>query len=172
MLKLKAIQRPVTKIGTKEQELKYVLQLLSSGQISEKEVVKFCSKHTNVPQATVRAVLDSCCQTIEYHLALGYSVKLGDVGIFYSTISYTAVNSNTEAGLSQLKKICVRFRPNKELVETVNKTPKENVGVYKLIDAQKGLYEEVGTKELENSSNSNQTPNGDNTNSGGGDFVG
>ena len=40
---------PMTKIDTKEQELKYVLQLLSSGQIGEKEVVKFCSKHTNVP---------------------------------------------------------------------------------------------------------------------------
>jgi hypothetical protein len=150
----------------------YALESLSPGQISEKKVVEFVSKHTNIPRTTVRASLDSCCQIIEHYPSLGYNVKLGDVGISYPTISFKAVDSNTKAGLSQLKKVCIRFRLNKELVETVNKTPKENIGVYKLIDAQKGLYEEVGTKELENSSNSNQTPNGDNTNSGGGDFVG
>ena len=111
MLKFQSKQRPITKIGTKEQELKYVLQLLSSGQIGEKEVVNFCSKHTSVQQATVRAVLDTCCQTIEYHLSLGYSVKLGDVGIFYTTILYKAVDSNTDAGLAQLEKVKSVFDP-------------------------------------------------------------
>ena len=175
MLKLKAIQRPITKIGTKEKEHKYVLQLLSSGRIGEKEVVKFCSKHTNIPQATVRAVLDSCCQTIEYHLALGYSVKLGDVGIFYPTISYKAVDDNTEAGLAQLEKVNIRFRPNILLTEAVNKAEKETVGVYKIVDYKKGFYQEVGTKELGddsgNEGNTNETPSGGtgggNTNTGG-----
>ena len=175
MLKLKSKQMPMTKIGTKEQELKYVLQLLSSGQIGEKEVVKFCSKHTNIPQATVRAVLDSCCQTIEYHLALGYSVKLGDVGIFYPTISYKAVDSNTKAGLAQLEKINIRFRPNVLLTEAVNKAEKETVGIYKIVDYEKGFYQEVGTKELgddsDNEGNTNETPSGGtgggNTNTGG-----
>ena len=77
MIKFKSIQRPMTKIGTKEQELKYVLQLLSSGQIGEKEVVNFCSKHTNVPQATVRAVLDSFCQTWRCGNFLSYDILQG-----------------------------------------------------------------------------------------------
>ena len=176
MIKFRSKQMPMTKIGTKEQELKYVLQLLSSGQIGEKEVVKFCSKHTNVPQATVRAVLDSFCQTIEYHLSLGYSVKLGDVGIFYPTISYKAVDDNTKAGLAQLEKINIRFRPNVLLTEAVNKAEKESVGVYKIVDYEKGFYQEVGKKELGddsgNEGNTDETPSGGtgggNTDTGGG----
>ena len=179
MFKLKSIQRPITKIGTNEKELKYVLQLLSSGQIGEKEVVNFCSKHTNVPQATVRAVLDSFCQTIEYHLSLGYSVKLGDVGIFYPTISYKVVDDNTKAGLAQLEKINIRFRPNVLLTEAVNKAEKETVGVYKIVDYEKGFYQEVGRRELGdgsgNGDNTNETPSGGtgggNTDAGGG-FAG
>lgn len=108
----------------------------------------------------MRASLDSCCQIIEHYLSLGYNVKLGDVGISYPTISFKAVDSNTKAGLSQLKKVCIRFRPNKELVETVNKAGKEMTSVYKLVDAQKGLYEEVGTKELTDDSNPNDAPSG------------
>jgi nucleoid DNA-binding protein len=138
----------------------YALESLSPGQISEKKVVEFVSKHTNIPRTTVRASLDSCCQIIEHYLSLGYNVKLGDVGISYPTISFKAVDSNTKAGLSQLKKVCIRFRPNKELVETVNKAGKEMTSVYKLVDAQKGLYEEVGTKELTDDSNPNDAPSG------------
>ena len=41
MLKLISKQRPMTKIGTKEKELKYVLNLVLSGSISEKEVIEF-----------------------------------------------------------------------------------------------------------------------------------
>ena len=173
MLKIRAEQRPITKIGTSEKELRYALQLLSSGQISEKEVVKFCSKHTNIPQATVRAVLDSCCQTIEYHLALGYSVKLGDVGTFYPTISYKSVHSNTDAGLAQLENVNIRFRPNSSLIEVVNKAEKELTGVYKIVDYEKGFYEEVGTRKLDG--NDDGTPPGEsggNNNGGSGDLVG
>ena len=41
MIKLISKQRPMTKIGTKEKELKYVLNLVLSGSISEKEVIEF-----------------------------------------------------------------------------------------------------------------------------------
>ena len=41
MIKLVSKQQPMTKIGTKEKELKYVLNLVLSGRISEKEVIEF-----------------------------------------------------------------------------------------------------------------------------------
>ena len=69
----------------------------------------------------------------------------------------------------------VRFRPNTELLEKLEKAEKELIGVYKLYDADKKFYEEVGTKPIEeNGSNGNNSTQGgtDNGSAGGGDFVG
>ena len=47
MLKLESRQQPMIKIGTKEKELKYVLNLVLSGSISEKEVIEFACNDGN-----------------------------------------------------------------------------------------------------------------------------
>ena len=47
MIKLVSKQQPMIKIGTKEKELKYVLNLVLSGRISEKEVIEFACNDGN-----------------------------------------------------------------------------------------------------------------------------
>ena len=170
-MKFVSKQTPMTKIGTKEKELKYVLKHSSSGIIDEKEVVNFCHNHTQIPRATISAAMDSCLQTIGHYLALGHSVKLGDVGIFYITADARSVDSNTEAGLSQLKGVNVRFRPSIELQDLVRKADKECEGVYRIVDYDKKIYEKIGTSSLDGSgTGSGADSNGDagNNSSGGG----
>ena len=74
MIKLVSKQQPMTKIGTKEKELKYVLNLVLSGSISEKEVIEFACKHTGMQPTMVKAAIESCLQIVELYIALGYSV--------------------------------------------------------------------------------------------------
>ena len=170
-MKFVSKQTPMTKIGTKEKELKYVLKHSSSGIIDEKEVVNFCHNHTQIPRATISAAMDSCLQTIGHYLALGHSVKLGDVGIFYITADARTVDSNTEAGLGQLRNVNVRFRPSSELQDLVRKADKECEGVYRIVDYDKKIYEKIGTSSLDGSgTGSGADSNGDagNNSSGGG----
>ena len=134
-------QMPMTKIGTKEKELKYVLKHSSSGIVDEKDVVNFCHNHTQIPRATISASMDSIMQTIGHYLALGHSVKLGEIGIFYVTADARTVDSNTEAGLGQLRDVNIRFRPSKELQEQIRKADKECEGVYRIVDYDKKIYE-------------------------------
>ena len=166
MLKIESRQQPMTKIGTKEKELKYVLNLVLSGSISEKEVIEFACKHTGMQPTMVKAAIESCLQIVELYIALGYSVQLGDLGTFYPTINSKAVDSNTEAGLTQLEKVNIRFRPSTELVEKVNKADKELEGVFKIVDYERKFYEEVGQKDLGDGAG-NATGNGGNGNSDG-----
>ena len=46
----------------------------------------------------------------------------------------------------------------------MNKAEKETVGVYKIVDCEKGFYEEMGTKELDysygNEGNKDEEPSG------------
>ena len=175
MIKLKSLQKPLPKKGSAERELRYVLNLVSSGTLTMKEVVDFACLHTGMQPTMVKAAVESCFQIVNHHLSLGYRVNLGDIGTFYPSISSKAVENNTEAGLAQLNKMTVRFRPNTELLEKLEKAEKELIGVYKLYDADKKLYEEVGTKPIEeNGSNGNNSTQGgtDNGSAGGGDFVG
>ena len=168
MIKLISKQQPMTKIGTKEKELKYVLNLVLSGSISEKEVIEFACKHTGMQPTMVKAAIESCLQIVELYIALGYSVKLGDLGTFYPTIDSKAVDSNTEAGLSQLKKVNIRFRPNSELVEKVNKADKELKGVFKIVDYERKFYEEVGRKDIGDTTDDTAGNDGNGNSDGGG----
>ena len=175
MIKLISKQQPKTKIGTEEKELKYVLNLVLSGRISEKEVIEFACKHTGMQPTMVKAAIESCLQIVELYIALGYSVKLGDLGTFYPTIDSKAVDSNTEAGLSQLKKVNIRFRPNSELIEKVNKADKELKGVFKIVDYERKFYEEVGRKDIGDTTGNDGSGNSDGGGGGsssGGDLEG
>ena len=168
MLKLESRQQPMTKIGTKEKELKYVLNLVLSGSISEKEVIEFACKHTGMQPTMVKAAIESCLQIVELYIALGYSVKLGALGTFHPTINCKAVDSNTDAGLAQLEKVNIRFRPNPELIEKVNKADKELKGVYKIVDYEHKFYEEVGKKDLGDGTGNTPGNDGNGNSDGGG----
>ena len=168
MIKPISKQQPMIKIGTKEKELKYVLNLVLSGSISEKEVIEFACKHTGMQPTMVKAAIESSLQIVELYIALGYSVQLGELGTFYPTIDSNAVDSNTDAGLSQLKKVNIRFRPNSELVEKVNKADKELKGVYKIVDYERKFYEEVGRKDFADASDDTAGNDGNGNSDGGG----
>ena len=171
-------QQPITTIGTSDTNLKFVLHLISAGTVSAKDVVEFAAKHTLAPAVMVKAVLESSFQIIEHYLSLGYRVKLGELGTFYPTIKSKAVDSNAEAGLVQLEKVNVRFMPNTEMVEKLNKAPKSLEGIFKLVDAERKFYEEVGKTKLGDTldqpdGDDNLDPDdGGNTGGGGGGFAG
>jgi len=178
MIIVKSMERPVVKIGTKNIEDKFVLQLAKSQSVSDKEIIDFCHTHTMIPSVYVKATVESLCQTIVHYLMLGYNVKLGDLGNFDLTLDSTAVDSSKDAGLSQLKDIYIRFRPNKELIEKVRNSDVTLEGVYKLVDKDKKIYEKLKSPqsandtEGEGNENNNLDSDGSSGNNGGDDLVG
>lgn len=70
--------------------------------------------------------------------------------------------------MSQLKKVNIRFRPNSELIEKVNKADKELKGVYKIVDYERKFYEEVGRKDLGDAPDDTTGNDGDGNSDGGG----
>lgn len=67
-----------------------------------------------------------------------------------------------------MKKVNIRFRPNSELVEKVNKADKELKGVYKIVDYERKFYEEVGRKDLGDAPDDTTGNDGDGNSDGGG----
>ena len=180
MINIVSKEQPTPKIGTKEMEMKYSLHIQYAGTLSTKEVVAFAAKHTGMQSTAMKAALDSCCQTIELFLSMGYRVELGELGTFFATTNGTTVYSNVDAGLSQLKRLRVRFDANKELKQAVNSAEKRLVAIQKLVDPEKKIYQTISTNELVSNSegvDGSGGNSGDNTDSGrnsgsGGGFEG
>ncbi len=125
----------------------------------------------------MKAVLDSCCQTIELFLSMGYRVQLGELGTFFASTDSSTVYSNVDAGLSQLNRLRVRFDANKELKHAVNNAEKRLVAIRKLVDPEKKIYETISTNQLTDGgsagdSGGNSNSGGENSGSGGDDLVG
>ena len=170
MINIVSKEQPTPKIGTKEMEMKYSLHIQYAGTLSTKEVVAFAAKHTGMQSTAMKAALDSCCQTIELFLSMGYRVELGELGTFFATTNGTTVYSNVDAGLSQLKRLRVRFDANKELKQAVNSAEKRLVAIQKLVDPEKKIYQTISTNELVSNSegvDGSGGNSGDNTDSGG-----
>lgn len=168
MINLVSKEQPTPIIGTKDTEMKYSLHIQYAGTVSTKEVVKFACKHTGMQSTAMKAALDSCCQTIELFLSMGYRVQLGELGTFFATTNATTVYSNVDAGLSQLKKLNVRFTANKELKYAVNNAEKRLVAIQRLVDPEKKIYETISTNQLTDGSQSGGSAGGDGENNGGG----
>ena len=180
MINIVSKEQPTPKIGTKEMGMKYSLQIQYAGTLSTKEVVAFAAKHTGMQSTAMKAALDSCCQTIELFLSMGYRVELGELGTFFATTDSTTVYSNVDAGLSQLKKLNVRFNANKDLKHAINNAEKRLVAIQRLVDPEKKIYETISTNQLTDSSQGDNsggaggenTGGGGNSTSGGGDLEG
>ena len=177
MINIISKEQPTPKIGTKEMELKYSLHIQYAGTLSAKEVVAFACKHTGMQSTVMKAALDSCCQTIELFLSMGYRVQLGELGTFFASTDSSTVYSNVDAGLSQLNRLRVRFDANKELKHAVNNAEKQLVAIQKLVDPEKKIYETISTNQLTDGgsagdSGGNSNSGGGNSGSGDGDLVG
>ena len=178
MINIISKEQPTPIIGTKDTELKYSLHIQYAGTVSTKEVVAFACKHTGMQSTVMKAALDSCCQTIELFLSMGYRVQMGELGTFFATTDSTTVYSNVDAGLSQLNRLRVRFDANKELKHAVNNAEKRLVAIHKLVDPEKKIYQTISTNELTDSSQGagdsggNSNSGGGNSGSGDGDLVG
>lgn len=142
-MKIKSVQLPMNKLGTKDSELNYVLKPVKAGVISDKEVVNFCHSLTQVPRAYLKASLESIVQAVAHYLSLGYSVKFDELGTFYTTVDSGAVQDVADAGMAQLKNIYIRFRPSADLSDTVRSADINLEGVYKIVDFEKKIYEKV-----------------------------
>lgn len=173
MIKVKAQESPITKIGTNEKELKYVLKPVYSGTVAEKEIIDFCQSLTQLPRTYIRASLESIIQTMIHYLMLGYKIKFNDLGIFYITANSSAVSSVADAGLSQLKNLYIRFLPNKELSEEVRSAEINLDGIYKIVNYDKKIYEKVKTTSKTDLPEEEDTGGGSSTpDDGGDDFSG
>jgi predicted histone-like DNA-binding protein len=93
------------------QAQKYYATLVDRQGIEKDELYDFVSLMSTVSEADTYAVIKALKMLIIKNLEQGRTVKIGDLGYFYVTISGEGKDTPEEVDASSIKKIRVRFRP-------------------------------------------------------------
>ncbi|MBP3775150.1 MAG: HU family DNA-binding protein [Bacteroidaceae bacterium] len=110
------------KASPKDDSKKYYLQMSKAKHVSLEEIVKRVEKRSTVSRGDVMNVLDALQFEVIECLRNGDTVRLGDLGTFYTTMSSQGVATEEEAkkkNVNLIKKLNVRYLRSKAMSEEV-----------------------------------------------------
>jgi predicted histone-like DNA-binding protein len=99
---------------------KYYAQVVTSGEITLRQLAKMISEVATVKTADTMAVLEGLLNVVPMVLADGKIVRLGDFGSFNLQVSSDGAATPDELTRNQINKISVKFRAAKEFMIVIN----------------------------------------------------
>lgn len=106
--------------GNQTAPAKYYAQVVSSGDMTLRQVAQQIALISTVSTADTLAVLENFLQVVPTALAEGKIVRLGDFGSYSLTVKSDGAASDSELSVNQIKKTTVKFRPGKIFMKTIN----------------------------------------------------
>ncbi len=100
---------------------KWYLILKSTGLKKTKEVARLMADETTLNAKEAEISLSQAGKILGRLLADGHTVELEGLGTFYLTANSVASDTEEEVTARSLKGLNIRFRPDQELQEVVNK---------------------------------------------------
>ena len=99
---------------------KYYVQVVSTGDLTQRQLAKEVSAMSTVSTPDTMAVIEAFLEVIPKALADGKIVRLGDFGSFSLTASSDGAVDAKSLNQTQIKKVSVKFRPGKEFSNVTN----------------------------------------------------
>ena len=99
---------------------KFYAQVISSGDVSQRQLAKQVSAISTISTADTMAVIEAFLEVIPQALAEGKIVRLGDFGSFSLSASSEGAVDAKSLTLNQIRKVSVKFRPGKEFSNVTN----------------------------------------------------
>ena len=96
-------------------EIKYYASIIRGDKTTLRGMLGEIAELSVTHPGAVLAVLEVFLSRVDYHLANGRAVELGQLGTFYPSISSTAEDSKDEVRSFNIRRLKVIFRPSKLL---------------------------------------------------------
>ncbi|MEI8046368.1 MAG: HU family DNA-binding protein [Bacteroidota bacterium] len=114
--------KPVPKKNPSQQAepAKYYAQVVSSGDLTLRQLAKQISSISTVSTADTMAVIEAFLEVVPQALADGKIVRLGDFGSFNLTASSTGAADAAALSSTAINKVSVKFRPGKEFAKVID----------------------------------------------------
>jgi len=114
--------KPVPKKNPSQQTepAKFYAQVVSSGDMTLRQLAKQISAISTVSTADTMAVIEAFLEVVPQALADGKIVRLGDFGSFNLTASSTGAADAAALSSTAINKVSVKFRPGKEFTKVID----------------------------------------------------
>ena len=114
--------KPVPKKNPAQQAepAKYYAQVVSSGEMTVRQLAKQITAISTVSSADTMAVIEAFLEVVPQALADGKIVRLGDFGSFSLAVNSEGSVDALTLSKNQIKKVSVRFRPGKEFTKVTS----------------------------------------------------
>ena len=113
--------KPVPKKNPSQQAepAKFYAQVVSSGDMTTRQLAKQISAISTVSAADTMAVIEAFLEVVPQALADGKIVRLGDFGSFSLAASSTGAADASALTSAAINKVSVKFRAGKEFAKTI-----------------------------------------------------
>lgn len=128
----------------------FVLRPVRYSTIDHETFLNYCATNSTVPRAALRASLEAFISGIEDLLLNGHSIKLEGLGTFSLSATTRARSDVNQAGMNQLCKLHIRFRPATRLKRMIKQLSFNLDGVYEIAGVNNDgakYYRKVDRKE-------------------------
>lgn len=128
----------------------FVLRPVRYSTIDHETFLNYCAVNSTVSRAALRASLEAFISGIEDLLLNGHSIKLEGLGTFSLSATTRAQSDVTQAGMNQLCKLHIRFRPATRLKRMIKQLSFNLDGVYEIAGVNNDgakYYRKVDRKE-------------------------
>ena len=127
--------------GEEVEKQKLYPQLVTSGTITLKDLMKHASKHTSFSPAEVLGMVTFLEDAMVEYLAQGYHVKLDNIGTFSASLTSRKVTSKDEIRAKSIHFDNVHFRADKKLRKRIGIEMKlERVEPYRAFQTSSSEY--------------------------------
>jgi predicted histone-like DNA-binding protein len=106
--------------GNQAAPAKYYAQVVSSGEMTLRDLAKQISLISTVSTADTMAVLENLLTVIPMAMADGKIVRLGEFGSYNLTVKSDGTATEAELSVNQIKKRSVKFRAGKIFMKAIN----------------------------------------------------
>ncbi len=105
--------------GNPQAPKKYYAQVVTSGELSLRQVATMVSEVATVKSADTLAVIEGLLNVIPMALADGKIIRLGDFGSFSVSVNSEGAETPDKLTKDQINKLNVKFRPGKEFNKAI-----------------------------------------------------
>lgn len=123
-IQFKAVSKPNPR---NEDDVKFYIQPIAKGMIGRARIEEDIVRQTSLSKSDARGMLAIVSDILADYLSEGYSIKLEEIGLFSLRVQSHGELKATDLSAKNIKKLSVGLRPDKMLIEKLQKATFEKV---------------------------------------------
>ena len=111
---------------------KFLAAVANNRPLKTDELIKFIERAGTISEQDIRILFGALAEVIDENIAIGRAVNFKDLGVFSPNFRVSGETTPEKAGVKNIKKVVVNFRPAVKFRNEMNKAKVVETAKFKL----------------------------------------